>query len=109
MALAINSFPVPVSPRISTVESVGATLSTCESTWRSDSDDPTIVSYIEERSISSRKARISLRFRPLMGYSGSETSGTCRPCPEHVAHFRTEPCRTGLFHALRELFGHRRD
>ena len=34
-------------------ESVGATLSTCESTLRSDSDDPTIVSYIEERSISS--------------------------------------------------------
>src|ERR1035438_8014345 len=29
MARAINSFPVPVSPRISTVASVGATTSTC--------------------------------------------------------------------------------
>src|SRR5205823_3772901 len=61
MALAINSFPVPVSPRISTAESVGATLPTSDSTLRSDSEDPTIVSYIEERSISSRSARFSLR------------------------------------------------
>src|SRR5437870_11073258 len=32
MACAISSFPVPVSPRIRTVASVGATRSTCSST-----------------------------------------------------------------------------
>ena len=35
MARAISSFPVPVSPKIRTVESVGATFATCASTRRS--------------------------------------------------------------------------
>src|ERR1700688_192498 len=48
MARAISSFPVPVSPRISTVESVAATLSTAFKTFRRDGADPTISSNIEE-------------------------------------------------------------
>jgi hypothetical protein len=36
-ARAINALPVPVSPKISTVESVGATVSTWRSTWRNAS------------------------------------------------------------------------
>jgi len=39
-----NSFPVPVSPSMSTVESVGATLPICDSTRRSSTEDPTISS-----------------------------------------------------------------
>src|SRR5438105_10124122 len=44
MARAISSLPVPVSPVISTVESIGATFVTCHSTVRSGSDEPTISS-----------------------------------------------------------------
>ncbi len=61
MARAINSFPVPVSPRIKTVESEAATLSTWRSTLRSASEEPTMSSNIESRSICSRNARFSLR------------------------------------------------
>jgi hypothetical protein len=57
----INSFPVPVSPRIRIVESEGATLQTCRSTLCSASEEPTISSNIESRSICSRNARFSLR------------------------------------------------
>jgi hypothetical protein len=44
MALAMSSFPVPVSPRIKTVESVAATLSTAFKTFRRDGEEPTISS-----------------------------------------------------------------
>ncbi len=63
MARAISSFPVPVSPNMRTVESVGATFATCDSTRRSGSEDPTISSNIEERSISSRSTRFSFCVR----------------------------------------------
>ncbi len=63
IARAINSFPVPVSPRINTVESDAATLSTWRSTFRSASEEPTMSSNIESRSICSRNARFSLRVR----------------------------------------------
>ena len=62
-ARAISSLPVPVSPRIRTVESDGATFSTCFSTWRMGLQEPTISSNIEERSISSRRTRFSFRSR----------------------------------------------
>jgi hypothetical protein len=67
MARAISSFPVPVSPEIRTVESVGATFDTCASTRRRASEEPTISSNIEERSISSRTRRFRFAFclRPL--------------------------------------------
>jgi hypothetical protein len=61
MARAINSFPVPVSPRIRTVESEDATLETWRRTLLSASEEPTISSNIESRSICSRNARFSLR------------------------------------------------
>ena len=61
MARAINSLPVPVSPRIKTVESEEATFATWRSTLRSASEEPTMSSNIESRSICSRNARFSLR------------------------------------------------
>src|SRR5713101_7373766 len=101
MARAINSFPVPVSPKIKTVESEGATLVTCRNTLRNDSEEPTMSSNIDSRSICSRNARFSFRvvlgFDPVIdigsrripasklplahfekGCSGLETSGTRR-------------------------------
>jgi hypothetical protein len=59
-ARAINSLPVPVSPVRSTVESVGATLDTRESTVRRAEEVPTTSSNMETRSTSSRSARFSL-------------------------------------------------
>jgi hypothetical protein len=44
IARAINSFPVPVYPRIKTVESDAATLATWRSTFRSASEEPTTMS-----------------------------------------------------------------
>ena len=61
IARAISSLPVPVSPRISTVESVLATFATWARTRFRGADEPTISSNIEERSKSSRSARFSLR------------------------------------------------
>src|SRR6201993_1380365 len=61
MARAINSFPVPVSPRMRTVESEGATLETRRRTFLSASDEPTMSSNIESRSICSLSARFSFR------------------------------------------------
>ncbi len=58
-ARAISSLPVPVSPVIRTVESVGATLDTPESTARSAGEIPTISSNIDAWSISSRNATFS--------------------------------------------------
>src|SRR5919201_1678427 len=63
MARAISSFPVPVSPKMSTVASVSATFSTCASTRRSAAEEPTISSNIDARSMSSRNARFSWRIR----------------------------------------------
>jgi hypothetical protein len=47
IARAINSLPVPVSPVIKTVESVGATLATTASTSCKAGDLPTISSNID--------------------------------------------------------------
>src|SRR5256884_5702779 len=47
MARATSSFPVPVSPVMRTVESVGATLATRESTACRAGDEPTISSNID--------------------------------------------------------------
>src|SRR2546422_5819084 len=58
MARAINSLPVPVSPRMSTVESVGDTFETCDSTRRSTSDEPTISSNMDDRTMSSQRERL---------------------------------------------------
>ena len=60
IARATSSLPVPVSPVISTVESVRATLATRASTGCSAGDVPTISSNIDVRSTSSRSARFSL-------------------------------------------------
>src|SRR5881409_3234872 len=46
MARAISSLPVPVSPRMSTVASLAATLATCARTGRNE--EPTIASMFEE-------------------------------------------------------------
>src|SRR3989441_11706607 len=47
MARETSSFPVPVSPVMRTVESVGATLATRESTACRAGDEPTISSNID--------------------------------------------------------------
>ena len=60
IARAINSFPVPVSPWISTVESVGATVSTSSSTLRSGALCPTI----SEKLISLRSSSLEEDFTP---------------------------------------------
>ena len=59
IARAINSLPVPVSPMMRTVESVGATFVTLESTPRNAREAPTISSNIDVLSISSRRATFS--------------------------------------------------
>jgi hypothetical protein len=64
-ARAINSLPVPVSPVINTVESVGATLPTLERTVFSVFEEPTISSNMDARSTSSRNARFSCWSRSL--------------------------------------------
>ena len=60
MARAMSSLPVPVSPVIRTVESVGATLATRARTACRAGDSPTISSNMEALSISSRSAMFSL-------------------------------------------------
>ena len=52
MARAISSFPVPLSPRIRTVASVGATTSTCAKAPRSAALSPTISSKLYRPRIS---------------------------------------------------------
>ena len=59
MARATSSFPVPVSPVIRTLESVGATLEMRESTFRRGAEIPTISSNIDALSSSSRKVTFS--------------------------------------------------
>ncbi len=59
MARATSSLPVPVSPVISTVVSVAATLSTSARVSRRASEVPMISSNIERSSISWRSARFS--------------------------------------------------
>ena len=85
IALAISSFPVPVSPRINTVESVAATLSTAFSTFRRDCEEPTISSNIREWSNSSRRAMFSFRVRSSFLFRSSMSvpvayQRTMRPC-----------------------------
>jgi hypothetical protein len=60
IARAMSSLPVPVSPVIRTVESVGATFVTLENTLRNPGEAPTISSNIDALSISSRNAMFSL-------------------------------------------------
>ena len=55
----MSSLPVPVSPEINTVESVGPTLAIRESAVFSVAEDPTISSNMNARSTSSRSARFS--------------------------------------------------
>ena len=86
IALAISSFPVPVSPRINTVESVAATLSTAFRTFRRDWEEPTISSNIREWSNSSRRAMFSFRVRSSFRFRSSISvpvayQRTMRPCP----------------------------
>src|ERR1700678_3787295 len=59
IARATSSFPVPVSPVIRTVESVGATLAMRDRTAFRGLEVPTISSNIEALSISSRRATFS--------------------------------------------------
>ena len=61
MARAMSSLPVPVSPVMSTVESLLATLDTRANTAVSAGDPPTISSNIEALSTSSRSATFSCR------------------------------------------------
>ena len=60
IARAMSSLPVPVSPVISTVESVGATLDTCDRTVRSGGEVPTISSNMEVLPISSRSPTVNV-------------------------------------------------
>jgi hypothetical protein len=60
IARATNSFPVPVSPVMRTVESVGATFDTSVSTDCSGAETPTISSNIDVLSISSRRTMFSV-------------------------------------------------
>src|SRR5258708_4326392 len=59
MAPATSSLPVPVSPVMRTVESLGATLEMRDSTAFKAGEVPTISSNIEALSISSRRATFS--------------------------------------------------
>ena len=59
IARAMSSLPVPVSPEILIVDSVGATLATRVKTARRVEEFPTISSNIEALSTSSRSARFS--------------------------------------------------
>ena len=59
MARATSSFPVPVSPVMSTVESVGATFAMWARTYCKAGEVPTISSNIEAWSTSSRRAMFS--------------------------------------------------
>ncbi len=61
MARATSSLPVPVSPVIRTVESLGATLEMRESTVCKAGEFPTISSNIDFVIISSRSAMFSFR------------------------------------------------
>ena len=61
VALVVSAKSFETGCRMRTVESVGATFATCTSTLRSGSDDPTISSNIDARSISSRNAKFSFR------------------------------------------------
>jgi len=61
MARATSCLPVPVSPVMRTVESLGATLEMRERTLFKAGDVPTISSNIEALSIPSRRATFSLR------------------------------------------------
>ena len=63
MARATSSFPVPVSPRRSTVASEGATCSTSENTSRMGGELPTISSNPAARSSSPRSRSTSRRAR----------------------------------------------
>ena len=60
MARAMSSLPVPVSPVMSTVESVGATLATRARTACRAGEAPTISSNMEALSSSSRSTTFSL-------------------------------------------------
>src|SRR5580658_3247019 len=60
MARATSSLPVPVSPVIRTLESVGATLEMRESTFFKAAEVPTISSNIASLSISARNAMFFL-------------------------------------------------
>ena len=55
----MSSLPVPVSPVMNTVESVGATLVSRERAIFNVLEEPTISSNMKARSTSSRRARFS--------------------------------------------------
>jgi len=82
MARATSSFPVPVSPVMRTVESVGATCDTRASTALSGADVPTISSNIDAWSTSSRRARFSARIRrPRSARGPGSPSGSTTTAP----------------------------
>src|SRR5580698_7145391 len=66
MARAISSFPVPLSPVIRTVASLGATLITCAVTPQIALEDPTISSNIDVDRTSSRRSSVSSSSSPLI-------------------------------------------
>src|SRR3984885_686761 len=66
MARAINSFPVPLSPVIRTVASLGATRITCAVTPEIALEEPTISSNMDVDRTSSRKSSVSSSSPPLI-------------------------------------------
>src|SRR5580658_9900786 len=66
MARAINSFPVPLSPVIRTVASLGATRITCAVTPQIALEEPTISSNIDVDRTSSRRSSVSSSSSPLI-------------------------------------------
>src|SRR6266436_537714 len=90
MARAISSFPVPVSPNIRTVESVGATFATCDSTARSAAEEPTILPILPQRSLFDFKRETACKGRPAFLPQALEILRMKDPCAkvrgDHVFH-----------------------
>ncbi len=90
MARAISSFPVPVSPMIKTVESVGATLAARARTICKTDEVPTTSSNIELLPSSSRSTMFSsARYasRRCSSWVRSSCSGTSKALPTYLFSF----------------------
>src|ERR1700722_11532835 len=104
IALAISSLPVPVSPVISTVASVGATLDTRENTFCKAPEFPTISWHIDPLSISSGRATLScLSLSSDCFGSAMITATLAITCVTHLATLHA--CKARLVHVAHCGFG----
>ena len=82
MARATNSLPVPVSPVIRTVASVGATLNTRERAVFKTAEVPMISSHVDALSIFSGRATLSfLSLSPDYFGSAMNIAALAMSCP----------------------------